>query len=255
MPSRRSRGALIAVTYAAVGPGVVYSYALYPISLLTFCTAVFLFALGRGRFALGGVAAGVAALAYPLGIVAAPAGAAWLLANRHLRLEARIRAAALVVFPTVAAALVFIGDQRLETGRWNAYFLVQRKYGHHLRDPFAAVAGADRALRHGRLLQGYHAIAIQTLLVTFVLLCVLVELVLRRGPTARFDALVALWAASTWCVALGQTNVSIWRGEAALLPMAILVRRLPTSLAAAITAAAFVVMLEMTHLYLLNLLI
>ncbi len=99
-------------------------------------------------------------------------------------------------------------DQRFETGRWNAYFLVQRKYGHHLRDPLAAVADAVQGLGHGRLLRGYHVIESQTLLVTFVLACVVIELIVRHRSATRFDALVALWrsAPGAW---LMQTNVSI----------------------------------------------
>ena len=87
------------------------------------------------------------------------------------------------------------------------------------------------------------------MLVTFVLACVLLELIVRHRSTTRFDALVALWALGTWWVALMQTNVSIWRGEAALVPLALLVRRLPPPLASAITVAAFLIMIAMTRLY------
>jgi hypothetical protein len=252
MPSRGSRGSLIAIAYAAVAPGIVFCYAVYPLSLLTFCTAASLLLLGRRRHLLGGLAAALAALSYPLGIVLAAAGGAWLLTDRSLSRIARVRSVAMVTLPTITAGLIFVIDQRLETGRWNAYFLVQRKYGHHLRDPLAAVADAVRGLGSGRLLLGYHVIEGQTLLVTFVLFCVVVELIVRHRSTTRFDALAALWAVCTWSMALMQTNVSIWRGEAALVPLALLVRRLPAPLASAITVAAFVVMIAMTRLYLNN---
>ena len=250
MPSRGSRGSLIAIAYAAVAPGIVFCYAVFPLSLLTFCSAASLLLLGRRQYLLGGVAAALAALSYPLGIVVAAAGAVWLLADRSLSRLGRIRAMAMVVLPTIAAGLIFVVDQLLETGRWNAYFLVQRKYGHRLRDPVAAVADALQGLGHGRLLLGYHAIESQTLLVTFVLICVVIELIVRHRSATRFDALVALWALGTWYTALNQTNVSIWRGEAALVPLALLVRRLPAPLASAITVAAFVIMIAMTRLYL-----
>jgi hypothetical protein len=254
MPQPRSRGSIIAIAYAAVAPGVVYSYAVFPISLLTFFTTAFLLLLARGRHVLGGIAAGVATLTYPLAIVAAPAGALWLLTDRCLQLRHRIYAAAIVLLPTITALVLFVTDQRLETKHWNAFFLGQRFYQHHLRDPFSAVIDAASGLSHGRVLQSYHAIGIQTLLVTFVMLCVVVELIARHRSALRFDWLVALWAIATWVTALVQTNVSIWRGEAALLPVAILVRRLPVPLAVSITASAFLVMLAITRLYLRHLL-
>ncbi len=255
LPEPRRRGSLVAIGYAAVAPGVVYSYAVFPLSFLTFCTAAFLLFLSRGRHALGGIAAGVAALSYPLGVVAAPVGAIWLSTDRSLRPRERLSAAAVVLLPTVAALVLFVTDQRVETGYWNAFFLAQRYWQHHLRDPFAAALDAARGLDHGRLLQSYHAIGLQTLLVTFVLVCVLVELIARHRTATRLDWLVALWAIATWVMALVQTGVSIWRGEAALLPIAILVRRLPAALAISITLAAFLVMLAITRLYLVNLLI
>jgi hypothetical protein len=252
MPSRGSRSSLIAIAYAAVAPGIVFCYAVYPLSMLTFCSAAFLLLMGRRRYLLAGVAAALAALSYPLGIVAAAAGAVWLLADRSSSRLGRVHAVAMMVLPTVTAGVIFAVDQRLETGRWNAYFLVQRKYGHRLQDPLAAVADALQGLGRGRLLLGYHVIESQTLLVTFALACVVIELIVRNRSATRFDALVALWALGTWCMALMQTNVSIWRGEAALVPLALLVRRLPGPLASAITLAAFVIMIAMTRLYLNN---
>jgi hypothetical protein len=255
MPRVRPRGSLIAIAYAAVAPGVVYSYAVFPVSFLTFFTAAFLVLLARGRNASGGLAAGFAALSYPVGVVAAPAGALWLLTDRSRLLRERVTAAAVVLVPTVVALIVFVSDQRLETGRWNAFFLAQRHWNHHLRDPFTAVIDASRGLAHGRLFQAYHAVAIQTLLVTFVMAFLLAELFVRRHKALRSDWLVAIWAVATWVMALVQTNVSIWRSEAALIPGAILVRRLPASLAIAITAAALVVLLGTIRLFLRGLLI
>ncbi len=52
------------------------------------------------------------------------------------------------------------------------------------------------------------------------------------------DALLALWAVSAWLMPHVQTNVSVYRGEAALLPLAALLGRLPRSVQFAVAAAA-----------------
>jgi hypothetical protein len=145
--------------------------------------------------------------------------------------------------------LLIVSVQRVETGRWNAFFLVQSQWDHSLRDPLEGVADAWHRVGHGSLLQTYHAIGFQTLLVVVVFVCVAVELIVRRGPTTRFDALVLLLAIGTWLMAFSQRDMSVWRSEAALLPLALLVRRLPATLAVAITAAAFATMLALMRIY------
>ena len=175
-----------------------------------------------------GLAAAVGLLAYPIGLVAAPAGAVWLLAHRSVPRLERVRRVTLMAYPSLIALWLFVFDQWLETGHWNAYLLVQRKYDHHLQDPFHMVVRAGhRVFDHGPLFTMTKSLALQTLLVSFVLFCVLIELVVRRGPFAHADALVAIWAVMAWAMPISETNVATYRGEAALLPLALLVRRLP----------------------------
>src|SRR5262249_30141608 len=128
--------------------------------------------------------------------------------------------------------------------------LVQRKYDHHLQDPFEVVTGAvPRVFGHSPYFTLTKSLALQTLLVGFVLLCVLIELVVRRGPFARADALVAIWAVLAWAMPISETDVATYGAEAALLPLALLVRRLPRPLGIAITVAAAVLGVAMTRLY------
>jgi hypothetical protein len=257
LPSRISRAtAGVAIAYAAFAPGIVYRYAVFPLALLTLATVAFIGFLQRGRWVAGGVAAAVGVLAYPIGLVAAPAGAVWLLAHRSVPLRERARRVVFMAYPSLVALWVFVFDQWLETGRWNAYLLVQRKYQHRLEDPFQAVVHAGhRVFDHGPFFTMAKSIALETLLVSLVLSCVLIELAVRRGATAGPDALVAIWAVMAWAMPIAETNVATYRGEAALLPLALLVRRLPWPLGAAITLLAAVLAVSMTKLYLRNYLV
>lgn len=256
LPVRRSRSAaVVGLLFAAFAPGVVYNYALFPLSLLTFSTLAFLILLQRDRRLGAGLAAAVAALAYPIGLVAAPVGVVWVLAHRRVPVRERLWRVVAVGGPAVAAVSIYILDQWLETGHWDAYVLIQQKYGHHAQDPLRSVEAAWRVVRHGSHFQLANAPALQTLLVTLVLGCVLVELIVRRGPTLRTDALVALWALAAWAVPLAETSSSAYRGEAALLPIALLVRRLPRPLGLALATVAGVLAVAMTKLYLRNILV
>ena len=257
LPVRDSRpAAAIALVYAAFAPGIVYGYALFPLSLLALVTVAFLMLLQRDRRLAAGIAAAVAVLAYPVGLAAAPAGAVWLLARRSAPLRDRLLGVVLVVAPSLAALELFSLDQWLETGRWNAYLLVQRKYDHHVQDPFHAVGSAlSSAFGHGSPVHARErartADAVRHLRARLRAR----RVALRRGPRARADSLVAIWALAAWLIPHIWANVSEYRSEAALLPVALLVGRLPQALSACIVVGAFLLVAPMELLFLRSVLV
>jgi hypothetical protein len=264
LAGRPGLSAALALCYAAFAPGLIYNYGEFPLSLAAFCTVCALALLQRGRWVPAGIAAAAAALAYPVGLAVAPACALWLLTDRTASLSRRAGRATGVLLPTLAGLAVFAVVLQVSTGRWNAYLLVQDRYRHRAQDPFAELGSVLRGFAHSpfvarpsyttlAMLTG--APALQTLLVAFVILCVVAELAVRRGPNARDDALVAIWAVLAWAVLSVATGVDTYRGDVALLPVAALVRRLPWPLAAFSTAGAVVLVVPMTHLYLARALI
>jgi hypothetical protein len=253
----------VALCYAALAPGLVYNYGTYPLSLTSFCAVVSLALLHRRRWLWAGIAAAVAALAYPVGLAVAPAGALWLLADRSVAVRERLRRAALVLGPWLVGLAAFVVDQRVSTGRWDAYLLVQQKYGHQLQDPLVAVGSAFRTFADSpfvarpslaSLSDFASATSLQTLLVFAVLVSVLAELAIRRGANLRNDALIAIWAVLAWLVVYTASQVHTYRGEVALLPVAVLVRRLPWPLSVLLTAVALVLVAPLIQLYHANVL-
>jgi hypothetical protein len=228
----------VALAYAAVAPGVIYDYAVYPLSRLAFFTVAFLWFLQRRRRTLAGAAAFAAGLVYPIGLTLALVAVIWLAVERASR-----RAFAWTVGGSALAAVAIAFDQRIETGHWDAYFKVQAKYGHGVHEPLGQIWNAVVPLTRGDPFTRANATAWQTVLVCVVLLAVFVWL--RRVPR-----LVALWAAVTWALPLTATHLSVWRSQAALLPLAIAVRGLPKPLALAFTIAAAVVAVPVALLYL-----
>ena len=168
--------AAAALLYAGFAPGVIYNYAIFPLALLSLCTVAFLALLHHERWRAASLTGACAALVYPVGVVASPVAALWLLARRDIRLHERLRHTAVILGSWIGALALLVIDQRLETGRWNAFLLVQRNYRHHIQDPFSVLRAAfDNVLNKPPL--GLAATsAAQTLLVTFVLLCVLIAL-------------------------------------------------------------------------------
>jgi hypothetical protein len=242
--------ALGALVYLAWAPGQIYDYAIFPLSMLAFFTVLHLWFLYRGRWILAGLAGAVAVLSYPLGVLLVPVSAAWLLLDRSTGLRERLRRVGLAGGLTLAGVLVLVVDQKLETGRWNAYLLVQDKYHHNLQNAVAATRDSLRPLFHGDPFELAKAPAWQTLIVTLALLAVVAWAVLNRRSLDRVDALVLLWAIPTWLLPLSQAAISIQRSQAALLPLAVLIRRLPRPVVLALVVLALPVAVAMERLFL-----
>jgi hypothetical protein len=232
---RIEAGALVALVYAAWAPGQIYDYAVFPLSLLAFCTVAHLWLLHRGRWRTAGVAGAAAVLAYPIGIVLIVVSAVWAALEAR---RGRVRALASTLLPMVVALLAIAAVQRAETGSWVAFFRVQRKYGHGLHDPLGLTWNSIVGLFRGGAPTRADAPAAQTLLVTVVLGATLLMVALRRRQRTSLDVLLALWAIATWALPLGQANVSLHRSQAALLPISALVSRLPRWSAVTVTAVA-----------------
>ena len=240
--------ALGALVYAAWAPGQIYHYAVFPLSMLAFFTVAHLWLVQRGHYAGAGLTGVVAVLTYPLGLVLVPVTTLWLLADRSVGVAERLRRIAWAGGVPLLGALALALDQKLETGHWDAYLLVQEKYGHHLQNPVAATRDALEPLVHGLPFDLTDAPALQTALVTAALAAVLVSAALGRRE--RGDGLLLSWAVLTWAVPLGQAAVSLPRSQAALLPLAILVRRLPRPVIAALVVVAIPIAVCMEKLFL-----
>jgi len=246
--------AAAALAYAAFTPGLAYEYGVFPLALLSLCTVAFFALLQREHWLAAGIAAAVAALAYPVGLAAAPAAAVWLLAYRSVPFSQRARRVAAVAGPTVAALAFFVFVQQIETRHWNAYLLTQTDYGHHLASPTVAIADALTKVARAPF-DLANAPAQQTLFITFVLICVGAAVIIRRDLSTRFDVLIIIWAIAVWLELYAETDVHAYRGVAGLLPLAVLLPRLPRLVAAAIAVAAILIAVPMTTLYLRGVLI
>jgi hypothetical protein len=237
-----------ALLYAAFTPGLVYEYAVFPLSMFVTFTVGFLALLYRGRWLAAGLAGFAAALTYPIGVMVAPVVAfAWALLRARGN---RTRAVVLAAVPPAGAFAVVAAVQRVQTGRWRAFFDVQAQYAHGFHDPFGVtenvllpLARASQPFTHDL------AASWQTLLVALTLAALGVHAALRRRHLALLDPLILLFAAIAWALPLIPANVSVWRSQTALAPVALLVARLPRPLAASVIVASVIVNVALARLF------
>jgi len=227
---------------AAFAPGLVYLYAVFPLSLLTLAGVVFLRYLERDP-RIAGLAGGVAALAYPLGVAIVPGIALLRWWQRRDRGWAFRRVLA-VGGPAVAAGAGIVVVQRLQTGRWTAYYDVANNYG-GVHNPATTISDWVTVLWQSKNAFGYSLAPIWQFLLVTVLLVAAIAAALVRGR--RTDPGLVVWCLGVWFVPLLQSQQSLWRSEAALLPLVALLALLPRRALWICAAALLVVAFGVAH--------
>lgn len=245
-------GAAVVLLYVAFGPSQIYGYAMYPLSMLVFLSVLFLWLMTRARWLGAGLAGAALVLTYPVGIVTPlVAGAYLLFFRRGTATSVRRRQAALAAGPPVAALVLYFAVLQIAVGHWDAYLLTQHKYDHHLRTPLGTAVDAVQTLFAHAPFALANVVSFQEILVTAVVGCVLVDRLRRRRSLPETDMLLVLWMVATWLIPVSTSHLTYSRGEAGLLPAALLVAKLPRPVAAVLVLGclALVVPMEVSFLH------
>jgi hypothetical protein len=230
------------LAYAALAPGLVYLYAIFPMSVLALAGVVFLRHLERRPW-VAGLAGAAVVLAYPLGVALVPIVVAVELWRR--RGSRRLVPRALVLLgPACAAGAALFLVQWWQTGHRNAYADVTRNYG-GLHNPITTITDMLVVLRDAANPFAYALFPIWQFLFVTLLLAVVAGATVRSRDS-RLAPLLA-WCIVVWFVPLIQSHQSLWRSEAALVLMAPLVALLPRRLVWPVAAALGVLAYGLAH--------
>jgi hypothetical protein len=227
---------------AAFAPGLVYLYAVFPLSLLTLAGVVFLRYLDRAP-RIAGLAGAAAALVYPLGVAVVPIVAVERCWQQRAR-AGGIRRVLVLAGPAVAAGAGIVVAQRLQTGRWTAYYDVTNNYG-GVHNPVTTITDWLTVLWQSKNAFGYSLAPIWQFLLVTVLLLAAAAAVLARG--GRRDPALLAWCGAVWFVPLLQSQQSLWRSEAALVLLTPLLALLPRRVVWLGAAALLIVGFGVAH--------
>jgi hypothetical protein len=257
-PSWSARS-LLALALAAVFPGQVYFFAVFPVSLVAFLSLAFLLLLAGRRYVLAGLAGAAAPWAYPTGFLLAGVAVVYTaIADRGRSfadwLERVLPSAGIAALGAMALLLAY----QVWTRAWNAYFLVQAKYGNGFHDPIATFlasftggAPARYAIQRANRGYAYLPARAQTVLVAALILTLVVAaLIWWRTSLTRADWAVLCYSVIVWLFPLTQSiAVSRYRSEALLVPCVALVRRLPVVIQIPLVVAAALIAFGMAGLF------
>ena len=232
---------VVALGFAAFVPGMIYQHAVFPMSVTAFSVLLWLLCLDRERWVYAGMAGAMAAASYPTGVLLAPISVVWLLAfKRNRPLDARLARAAVVGGLTALGLVLVLIYAQASTGSWNAYFRIQSQAQHGLHFPLANLYDQATPVNAG---PGgiQRVIAAQAWLVTALMIALLVDIWRRRQSALPLDWLIVLFSVGFWLGPLTQDMLSYYRGDAVLVPLALVLRRFPPLLGLMFTGCAALV--------------
>jgi hypothetical protein len=254
---RRDVRSLLALGLAALSAGVVYQVAVFPISLVVLLTTTMAVLLARQRWALAGLAAGLVSVAHTMGALAVAAGLACVLVAQLVPASGArpgwretARRAGTFVGPAATCFLVMLGWYEVSVGEWNAPYLVQRHYGHHLQNALGVlVERVGQAISPEPGMQRWPRL--QTTLVAGTVLASLGVSLRHWRDLDEAERCIAVGSVLWWLAPLsyGGGLASYYRLEAFLLPVAVLSRRLPAWLQGLLLVAYALTAYEMTKLF------
>ena len=245
---------LCCLAFAACFPGMVYYYALFPVSLLTFLTIVCLLFYIRRRFLLAGLMGALCAWAFAIGpLVGVVLLIAAVIVDRgpgFWRVAVRSAGVAFAGFAT------WLLVNQLWVGDWRAYFRGQSKYANGLHDPistfvtaFTGGPAAPYPLQDPNPGYDYLIPKAQSAFIAALVIGLLVW-TLRHRPVTRTQWVLVTYTAVFWLLPLVDgASLSRYRMEALLVPCAALCTRLPRVVQVALVGIAVVLAIGLTTLF------
>ena len=249
-----SFAALCCLALAACFPGMVFDYAIFPISLTTFLSVVCLILLTRHRHLLTGLVGALAVWTFSTGpLVAACMFLAQLIVDRGGGFWGRIVRSVGVPLASFAGLLL---AYQWWVGSWKGVYEPLAKYDTGLQNPITTfIAAFTGGMPGAYSLQGpnpsyEHLIPkAQTAFVAALVLMLLVWVLWHR-PITRMRWVVLVYTMVFWILPLVEgPSLSRYRIEALLVPCVALCKDLPRPLQVAIVACAAVLAVGLTRLF------
>jgi hypothetical protein len=229
---RDSGHARSVMVLAAVFPGSLYLFTIYPISLVIFLSLVLFKLLDQRRYVWAMVPAFLIPLGYSSAVAIVGVLGLWWLVFRRLK---DWRQGVLVVGSSIAGYVLFLGVLKIADGTWRAEFMESATYGIGIHDPvstlFTLLTTNGVGTKAFLQVSGTWITPLQSLLVLCMIGLMTYVVCTRWRTLTTIDQLVACYGYVFWVVPLvSGLGVAAYRTNALLVPIVILFRYLPRPL-------------------------
>ena len=172
---------------------------------------------------------GMGAFSYATGFLLAGVVGSAVLIARNTPWGRRLGEAVFYSAIAFSGLLAVMIMHQISIGHWNAFFLVQAKYGHGIHDPFLTIAWIWDEIKHADAASMVRPL--QSLIICAVVPALLAFLLLHRSEITDIEWFAAIHVCLFWVFPLIiGPGVSFTRAEANLLPLTLLMARLPRGL-------------------------
>ena len=208
---------------SSVFPGGIYYHAVFPISMLMFFALLSLVLLVRGHCLWASLAAACGAFVYPTGFLLSGMVSVGVFGTRNAPWPRRLAEAMLYGTISLAGLFAVLLIHQFLIGHWDAFFLVQAKYGQGVHNPLRTIWATWGNFQSLLGNQEKFVAAAQSLLTGVVVLGLFGMLLMRIRQAACVEWLAATQVGLFWLFPLimGQ-GISLTRAEANLLPLVVL---------------------------------
>jgi hypothetical protein len=244
---------LCCLALAACFPGMVYYYALYPISLITFLSVVCLILFIRRQYVAAGLVGALCAWAFASGpLIAGILLVSAVLVDRGPQFWR-------VIVQTTGVALggflaLLLATQIL-VGNWQGYLMTQTKYSNGLHDPFATFATAFTGGTPAKYIllspnPAYDHVIPQAQTALVAALVIGIAVWTFRQPVSRSSWVILAYTGIIWLAPfVDGSTLARYRIEALLVPCVALCTRLPRVVLVVLVGTSAVIGVGMATLY------
>lgn len=237
----------LGMAIAAAFPASVYYGATFPISTVLLAMVSALVCVDRRRWLLAGCFGAVAAMTYTSGFVVGVIAVVPLTASSVGDVRARVRAALTVALPVVLGYVAVLVNFQRAVGAWNAGINTQASYNFEPAFPLVTIWRQAQELT-GDARPG--VIGMQTLLVAAMVVAAGTVAFRDRSELSLGERAAVALVAALWLLPLTLGgDLSLYRAESLLLPVVILLSRLPVPLLAVLAVACVPVCFLMAKLF------
>lgn len=242
--------AILLVMCFCVFFGSIYYHAIFPISQFICFALAAIYAVKKNKIYLASIFTLAACLSYSTGFLLGGALSLALLIQHYSRLRTTLF---MVILPALGSVLGLISHfvvLHFQTGYWNAFFLVQGRYGHKLRTPLDKVMQVFDTIPDP-ITDLMVFVNIQSILILIAF--GLITFYFFKNRYYRKPLLLILFCYLTtylWFPYLvGSQYLSLYRAESLLIPMLFFAAKLPSRFILLIFLILLLVHLPMNHLF------
>lgn len=199
-----------------LAPGNIYFHAIFPMSLLAFFVLGMFYFLERQKYLPAGIMGFFATLSYSIGFILIACLGIFALHSLWKRQISKRNAAQLFFIPS-AGIITWFAYDLYATGKWNALFLVQGKYGHHIKLPFEMMY-----LKFNELLSAWGtlkmSIELQNYFIWIAVIFTLIRFFKHRLKEPMWLLLMSFTLLYWWLPYSSSSVTAVYRNVCVLLP-------------------------------------